>query len=320
MASRNYRELELFTSQARIDWRTFTRRVASVFWYTTYAEMVADSGYPSQVLYPKLDELWSDVGPPVHASAKAAAREFTAKCLTYWSNSHLDLIESAGFAAGHLVAKHAMDADNGPMLAISIGGPARTDGTIDVFGVPVPHWEPADRVLVEKAAREAYTVRANKYRRKHPKYDFHGIAISQTGLYGRDCIEEADRPYILDIYTFYIYDKSVHIRVTEMTPSYELTPVYTFIDFNYKELEKTNTERGIEDIREKLSDKYTLGVEDRVEYVHVSTIDQMVAAKPKLHVHYGDIYYGIPPNETFEDEDKDALERVRDYYQGNPPF
>lgn len=119
-------------------------------------------------------------------------------------------------------------------------------------------------------------------------HDWRAVGLDVTSHYH---IDDEDKPYVERIIDTFFYDRTEHTHLCEMTPSYFLRYLSTFI------VSKENTP---EHVREHLDQKYCYEpTED--SYVHVSDVDRIT----EFTATYG------------EDADE---ETVREYWSGNTPF
>lgn len=120
------------------------------------------------------------------------------------------------------------------------------------------------------------------------------ISLNETHYY---TISDADKPYIREIRSVYCYNPESCTHLCELTPSYDLRYLHTYIVWE---------QDPSEEVQERLEMKYTLGPGNEDTYMHCSDVRQFAKDHPAYHKEHGGEY------ETIED--------ACEYLQGNWPF
>lgn len=97
------------------------------------------------------------------------------------------------------------------------------------------------------------------------------------------------------IYQTYLFDASLGVHCCEITPSYELRPLYA--------TPLAEDEEGV------LHEEILLAESDEIRYFHCRSVD---SARPETVQDLG--FFEIDPDETRDQ----AIERLIDHYRGNP--
>lgn len=118
------------------------------------------------------------------------------------------------------------------------------------------------------------------------------ISRNETGYYN---IRDRDKPYIKEIRGVYAYNPESSTHLCELTPSYDLRYLHTYIVF---------TDDVPDERRERLTERYCYESSEDI-YMHVSAVRQFVKDNPSHHKECGEF-------ETIED----ACEHLN----GNHPF
>lgn len=112
------------------------------------------------------------------------------------------------------------------------------------------------------------------------------VSMNETSYYS---IREEDKPFIKEIHSVYIYNPESATYLCELTPSFELLYLYTYI---------VGTDKMIDDMRDLLTERYCYEPTDDT-YMHCSSIRAM---KPK------------------ECGEFETMEEAREHLQGNWPI
>lgn len=123
------------------------------------------------------------------------------------------------------------------------------------------------------------------------------ISLNRTGYYK---IRDEDKPYIKEIRSVYFYDPESATYLCELTPSYELNYLHTYIVFT-EELERS---RLSDDVRDSLDIRYCCEDSEDI-YMHVSDVRQFAKDHPSCHK---------------ECVEFDTMNEAREHLQGNWPF
>lgn len=122
--------------------------------------------------------------------------------------------------------------------------------------------------------------------------DFRAVAYDETRYYQ---IDLEDKPLIKSIWGVYLYNKNEYTYCCELTPSYSMEPLYTYIIYQ---------DDLSEDQIDRLDNKYAHEGMEHV-YRHVSDVNHYVDSNPKLSASYGPA---------------DNQDEVIEYWAGNPPL
>lgn len=116
------------------------------------------------------------------------------------------------------------------------------------------------------------------------------IVLDETRYWRDDITARAGK-----IYQTYLFDASLGVHCCEITPSYELWPLYaTPLD---------------EDEEGALRDEILLAESDEIRHFHCRSVD---AARPETVQYLG--VFEIDPDETRDQ----TIERLIEHYRGNP--
>jgi hypothetical protein len=123
-------------------------------------------------------------------------------------------------------------------------------------------------------------------------HDWRAVGMDSTFAY---IIAEEDRPYVKRIIDVFFYDKNEHTYVCELTPSYFLRHLYTFIEW----ADGPEVSAGKQD---ELDNRYCHEPTDDT-YMHCSDVDRLTEFVA-----------------TLPDSGNDTEDEVREHWQGNCPF
>jgi len=127
------------------------------------------------------------------------------------------------------------------------------------------------------------------------------VSFNHTRHYN---IQEADKPYIKEIRTVYAYNPESATHLCELTPSYDLRYLHTYIVFNNENIEKDMWESQADRLTDQLEERYCH--EDSEDtYMHVSDVRQFAKDNPLHHKECGEY---------------DSIEDACEHLNGNWPF
>lgn len=108
-----------------------------------------------------------------------------------------------------------------------------------------------------------------------------------------------------EIFGVYAYDKNKHVHLAEITPSYDLT----FIAFDYGETPKVADD---EDLRNELNEMILEGQVEQEPgtYMHVRTLDGLVAKHPKRDRNIQKLLDDPDPDESERDQERHTLDEI----------
>jgi hypothetical protein len=131
------------------------------------------------------------------------------------------------------------------------------------------------------------------------KPDIYAITFNETQYYN---FKPGDKELIKSVNQVYVLNRSEYTYLCEITPSYFLEPVYTWVE----------VVDGLSDEeRERLQEAYEHETSEPT-YVHVRVVEAIIKDHPERVRHYG--------NSDDEDDFMTALDDAREYFQGNCPF
>jgi hypothetical protein len=128
--------------------------------------------------------------------------------------------------------------------------------------------------------------------------EYWAIQFDETRYYN---IGPKDKPYIKRIFCVYVFNRHEATHLAEITPSYFLMYVNSWIDY------KKNMDKH-EEIRDEIEERFLYSAENEDTYMHCSSVDAYCKKHPKNCRKLGG-------PERFE-----SLEDAREHVQGNWQF
>lgn len=124
------------------------------------------------------------------------------------------------------------------------------------------------------------------------------LSRNETSYYN---IKDEDKPFIKEIRGVYAYTPESATHLCELTPSYDLRYLHSYIVFT-DELEKA---KRSDDLRDLLEQRYCYTGENDDMYMHVADVRQFAKNNPAHHKECGEF---------------DSFEEACEHLNGNWPF